>query len=56
MLPQEMATVSRAKIIERLQQETITITGLRSAFSSWPFRTNPHLSRVRDEVEKMLVR
>ncbi|KAL2797260.1 terpenoid synthase [Aspergillus keveii] len=51
-----MATVSRAKIIERLQQETITITGLRSAFSSWPFRTNPHLSRVREEVEKMLVR
>jgi hypothetical protein len=31
MLPQEMATASRAKLIERLQQETITIMGLRSA-------------------------
>ncbi|KAL3440937.1 isoprenoid synthase domain-containing protein [Aspergillus insuetus] len=51
-----MATVSRARLIERLQQETITITGLRSAFSSWPFRTNLHLSRVREEVEQMLVR
>ncbi|RAK97108.1 terpene synthase family protein [Aspergillus ibericus CBS 121593] len=49
-----MASVARIDVIKRLQHETITIKGLRSAFAGWPFGINQHLDQVRADVEYTL--
>ena len=45
---------TRQQILDALQNTTIKITGLNSAFQSWPFKTNIHVDRARSDVRYML--
>ncbi|PYI05889.1 hypothetical protein BO78DRAFT_137943 [Aspergillus sclerotiicarbonarius CBS 121057] len=49
-----MAPISRTEVIKSLQNQTLTIRGLHSAFANWPFRVNCYLNQVRQDVALML--
>ncbi|PWY87801.1 terpenoid synthase [Aspergillus sclerotioniger CBS 115572] len=49
-----MAPTSRIEVIKSLQNQTLTIRGLHTAFANWPFEVSPHLNRLRQDVTYML--
>ncbi|MCJ1280709.1 hypothetical protein MMC26_000026 [Xylographa opegraphella] len=50
----DMGLTSRVGVLDELRDQTLRITGLRSAFGSWPFATNAAVERIRDDVESWL--
>ncbi|MCJ1417265.1 hypothetical protein MMC32_003607 [Xylographa parallela] len=51
-----MGLTSRIEVLNQLRDQTLRITGLRSAFGGWPFATNAAVKQVRDDVESWLNR
>ncbi|OOF90466.1 hypothetical protein ASPCADRAFT_59295 [Aspergillus carbonarius ITEM 5010] len=49
-----MAPIPRFEVIKSLQDQTLTIRGLHSAFANWPSKVNPHLDQLRQDVAYML--
>ncbi|KAH8588350.1 isoprenoid synthase domain-containing protein [Bisporella sp. PMI_857] len=45
---------NRQRVLAELQNTTLKIDGLNSAFKAWPFKTNVHVDRARKNVNLML--
>jgi hypothetical protein len=47
---------ARARLLDSLRNQTVTVPALKPLFGRWPFLVNPELDRLRADVDEWLRR